>query len=176
MITQHKRNLTTVVLVLICGAGIARFVSLVRALPENDRGPSRTSIAAIWDVLKSEQAELQARLAAAGVDRVRRLRFDESAAVIVTYGGDGQPGAAGVDDNRDQIIDNALEIGAIKSDDQCLAPWQEAYQAGLQQDGTIAISRGTFVLDQDDAVEAIDQRFLLHGRNGNEAWTWMFVP
>lgn len=59
----------------------------------------------------------------ANVDRADVLRFDSDAIVYLAPGVDGQPGQAGKDDDFDGVADNAGEMGAVGSDDQCLAPW-----------------------------------------------------
>ncbi len=76
---------------------------------------------------------------------ILRQRFDVSAAVLLGPGADGAPGQAGMDDDFDGVVDNAGELGAVGSDDRCLAPWNVDYQAVAQQTGAITISRGAFV-------------------------------
>ena len=162
-----------VVVLLVCGTGLLRGAALSRTQSLDDR-PASESIAALSKDLVANSADLHSRLSEAGIARVDRLRFDDSAAVILTYGADNKPGQAAMDDNRDKIIDNAAEIGAVGSDDQCLAPWDPAYPKASQQDGTVAISRGTFIAVDNDS-SGVDDRFLLQGRSGNSDWTWMVV-
>ena len=58
--------------------------------------------------------------------RMVRLRYDADAALIVTVGPDGRPGAAGLDDGNNGVIDDRDEIGATESDDGLLALSPEA--------------------------------------------------
>lgn len=53
------------------------------------------------------------------VTRIEFQRFDPQAVVLIRPGPDRQPGAAGVDDDRNGIIDDRSELGATHSDDVC---------------------------------------------------------
>ena len=73
------------------------------------------------------------------------FRFDGTAAVIIDAGPDGQPGRKNADDNANGVVDDPREIGAVGSDDRCLAPSDEGYAEALQGDATVVISRGAMV-------------------------------
>ena len=174
--SRSQHDLTIIAVVLLCGAGMARAVALVRSFPAKDRGPSPESIADLSGALVENASDLQTKMADASVRKVERLRYDESAAVLLTCGDDGKPGQADLDDNLDRIVDNTLEMGATQSDDRCLAPWDDLYDQALMQNGTIPISRGTFVRGEKESGQAVDVRFLLHGQTGKHDWTWIVVP
>jgi hypothetical protein len=52
-----------------------------------------------------------------GVDRYVFQSYDTEARVVVGVGPDGKPGAAGVDDGNNGIVDDPDELGATRSDD-----------------------------------------------------------
>lgn len=169
-----RRKITSSVLLLVCLAGMLRIGSLVRphyppAVPDPD------SIRAIAQTLVSDSANLDPLLSAAGVRQVDRLHFDESAAVVLTCGVDQKPGQADRDDNFDQIVDDSRELGAVGSDDQCVAPWEPEYAAAVQQPGTSTISTGAFVSNGNEPGEH-ETRFVLSGRSGDDSWTWLVIP
>ncbi|MCS7468363.1 hypothetical protein NZK35_17055 [Stieleria sp. ICT_E10.1] len=71
--------------------------------------------------------------------------FADDVPILLTAGHDGLPGKADVDDNLDGIVDDRRETGAVGSDDECLGPADEGYQAALDFPGTLSISKGGFV-------------------------------
>ena len=74
-----------------------------------------------------------------------RFEFSADAMVILGVGHDGQPGRAGVDDNGNGMLDDPSELGAVGSDDECLAPSDEGYDVTFNQPHSIVISRGAFI-------------------------------
>ena len=82
---------------------------------------------------------------ALGIEESEPYCFSADAAIILGVGADGQPGRAGFDDNLDGTIDDPREIGAVGSDDRCLAPADSGYDEMLSAPGTITISRGSVV-------------------------------
>ena len=109
---------------------------------------------------------------------VTPLYLDRDANVLLTPGADVAPGQVGLDDDRDGVIDNASEMGAVGSDDQCVAPWSDDYPAALANPDSIVISKGAFVKDApaDDNGQAGDQRFLVQTENDDVSWTWTVIP
>ena len=69
----------------------------------------------------------------------------QQAEVLLGVGADGQPGIAGVDDNVNEVIDDRSEMGAVGSDDECLAPADVGYSDMKAHPNSLVISRGTFV-------------------------------
>jgi hypothetical protein len=133
-----------------------------------------------WSVDAADRLSAADRLAAAS--SIQRHVFDADAAVLLVPGDDGLPGQAGRDDDFDGVIDNQSEMGAVGSDDLCLAPWNHGYQVALQSGQAVVISRGTFVGDgytspkqaasfQADAAT----RLLIQGRDGDQAWSRMMI-
>ncbi len=136
---KSSRALTAIVCSLICVAGLARAGSLI--WPHyGGRQPSPDAIQAVTQALVTDAINLNELLSQTGIDRVERQQFDDSAAVLSACGVDGQPGQAGQDDNLDGIADNAAELGAVRSDDQCVAPWESGYKAARAQACTSTIS------------------------------------
>lgn len=70
--------------------------------------------------------------------------FDPGAPILVTGGGDGQPGIAGVDDNGVGGVDDDGEIGWDGTDDDILSPADPGYGAALAAGATVA-STGEYV-------------------------------
>ena len=119
---------------------------------------------------------------ASGVFRVERQVFDPDAKVILAVGADSLPGQAGFDDNFNGVVDDRGEMGAVGSDDLCLAPWNAQYQdwADCGND-VVVISRGAFVpIQQSGHVNSNQEtRFLLYGRSGEKSsrvWTRLVLP
>lgn len=157
------RQLPIIVIVAVCVVAIARLWTLTAA-----RQPQVTPI----ELASSQwQSDPVAQLSARGIE-VDRLVFDDSAAVLLTLGPDGKPGQADGDDNRDGVVDDAAEIGAVGSDDQCLAPWDREYAAARQQGGSVVISRGTFRRSEDDDDPGREFRFLLQSPDQS----WIVIP
>jgi hypothetical protein len=71
--------------------------------------------------------------------------FDPDAAIVLSVGPDRAPGRAEFDDNVDGVVDERREMGAVGSDDTCLAPSDEGYPAAIDDPDSIVISRGGFV-------------------------------
>ncbi len=169
-----RPKIASFIVLLVCLAGVLRIGSLVRphyppAVPDPD------SIQAIARALVTDSANLDPLLSAAGVRRVDRLRFDGAAAVVLTCGVDRKPGQADRDDNFDQIVDDSRELGAVGSDDQCVAPWEPEYAAAVQQPGTSTISTGAFVSNGNEPDEH-ETRFVLSGPSGDDSWSWLVIP
>ena len=80
-----------------------------------------------------------------GIESVQIQVFDPNVPVLLGPGKDGAPGRLGFDDNFNGDLDDQQEIGAVGSDDTCLAPWNKEYQPTLEHDQAVTISRGTFV-------------------------------
>ena len=97
---------------------------------------------------------------------------DPRAQIILGYGADKQPGRAGLDDNFDRKLDNDLELGAIGSDDVCLAPWQSDYATTRQLPGTRVIGIGEYVKATEPPDDTdVPTRWLLSGYD----WTWLVI-
>lgn len=107
----------------------------------------------------------------------QQLVFDEAASVLLGPGPDGAPGVAGVDDGMppDGRVDNLAELGAMDSDDQCVAPWEESYESMIGKPFVVTISRGTFVPVQEAKADR-ETRFIAHGGTGNDRWSWIVIP
>lgn len=88
-------------------------------------------------------------LAEVASDPARGFCFSPAAAVGLGVGEDGQPGIAGWDDNRNGVVDDVHETGAVPSDDRCLAPTDPGYAELMAADGTVIISRGAFIACDD---------------------------
>ena len=78
--------------------------------------------------------------------------FDDDAPVLLGVGDDGAPGIAGEDDNRNGVVDERREHGAVGSDDVCLAPQDAEYAKVQEHPDTIVISRGAFVRCQESVA------------------------
>lgn len=76
------------------------------------------------------------------------FRYSDLAEIILGFGKDAQPGQAGLDDNRNGIIDDRNEIGAVGSDDVCLAPADHGYDQMHADPNTIVISHGAYVVGE----------------------------
>ena len=96
-------------------------------------------------------------------DAIRPLCFDADAAIVLSVGADGQPGRRNQDDNRNGVVDDSGEIGAVGSDDRCAGPLDEGYDAMSADPHSIVISRGGFV-ECDDGQPAT--RYL------TDQWGW----
>ena len=79
------------------------------------------------------------------VDRVRVQRFDPDAAVVLTAGEDGAFGRRNIDDDFNGVVDDASELGAMRSDDRCLAPTDPGYPSDWHASETRVIQRGAYV-------------------------------
>lgn len=77
--------------------------------------------------------------------------FDPQAAVLLTTGPDLAPGRAGEDDDLNGIVDDRAEMGAVPSDDQCIAPADPGYRDAAKQPQSMTVSRGAFVPCNDNA-------------------------
>ncbi len=71
--------------------------------------------------------------------RIEVHAWDTNAAVYVTVGADGGPGAVEVDDDGNGIVDDRRELGATGSDDQVLTPDDAGYDAAASGAVTVAI-------------------------------------
>ena len=135
-----RRILTVIAASLIVAGALFRFMSL-----QADNRAARN--------------QLQNNLDSASFNAAR-LRFDPMAEVIIAVGDDGAPGQVDLDDDFDGLVDNASEMGAVGSDDICLAPWQPGYnqsQSGPAE-SFVVISRGEFVVDTSDDVDTVDDK------------------
>ena len=105
----------------------------------------------------------------------QRLVFDSEAAVILTVGPDGAPGIAGKDEGfpPNGVIDDRSELGAVGSDDVCLAPWNAGYAEAVTDPNSAVASRGSFraVDDFDPSDTANGQRWIVE----SDHRTWMIV-
>jgi len=84
---------------------------------------------------------------------IRFSVWDENAIVYVTAGGDAEPGAAGVDDDGNAVVDDRGEMGATGTDDRVLTPGDVGYEdaeAGLVM--ATVLSRGAMRKVVGDAV------------------------
>lgn len=112
----------------------------------------------------------------ANVDRADVLRFDSDAIVYLAPGVDGQPGQAGKDDDFDGVADNAGEMGAVGSDDQCLAPWSDDYTTVSNIEKAVPISNGAFVVVPDAVDSDASERFIVYANVADYQWAWMIIP
>jgi hypothetical protein len=142
-------GLATVVLLVLTAGVLARGWKLVR-------GVERTKLAAV------DRPALLERLTTRGdeLPGAASFCFGDDVPVVLGNGPDGEPGQAEFDDNLDGVIDDRGEIGAVGSDDVCLAPADRGYAAALRDPQSFIISSGAF-LPCDDAAEA--DRFLVDG-------------
>ncbi len=111
------------------------------------------------------------------VDRavVQTLRFDPNAWVVVTNGGDGQPGKADVDDDFNGVVDDASERGAFGSDDQCEVLSVDATVSPTTDPAISVLSRGGFVPVQDPQrlqSEDSPRRLIVSGEASGKSWTF----
>ena len=96
---------------------------------------------------------------------VTYLQFDPEALVILGPGADGLPGRAGVDDQLNGQVDEVSEMGAVGSDDVCLAPWQTGYAELKEQPGAVAISKGSYLpTDSQNAASRVVVRGTSDGK------------
>ena len=100
--------------------------------------------------------------------------FDPSAEVVLGPGDDLRPGKASVDDDADGVVDNSSELGAMYSDDVCLAPTDDGYSRALASDACKVISRGAYVLDNGKSDDR-PSRLVLSGRANGRDWQRMVV-
>lgn len=118
-------------------------------------------------------SSLDPRLMELGVDRIELERFDPQALVVIRPGADGKPGTAGIDDNGDGIVDNRIELGATRSDDQCVVV---AAGDTVSTDPTrLVLQRGAFA-PETSAAES-DQpprrRAIVIGHSDKEPWSFL---
>lgn len=135
-------------LVLLIGV-VVRAVS-VASVPRVDFGPGGRDRGDVIERIRS---------AALGDAMVRPFGLNLDANVVLGVGDDGQPGQAGVNDNADASLDDPGELGAVGSDDVCLAPSDPGYQAVADAPQSIVISKGAFVETNADAAS----RYLVDG-------------
>ena len=112
----------------------------------------------------------------ANVDRTDALHFDPNAIVYLVPGIDGQPGQADKDDNFDGVVDNVGEMGAVGSDDQCLAPWSDNYTNVSTIEKAVPISNGVFVVVPDAVDSDASERFIVYANVADYQWAWMIIP
>jgi hypothetical protein len=111
-----------------------------------------------------------------GLHSVEPFVFDPTAAVLLCPGVDARPGIADVDDDADGVVDNASELGAMYSDDVCLAPSDDGYEQALQSEPCKVISRGAYVAQE--ANESLDERpsrLVLSGECDGRRWERLVV-
>ncbi len=118
-----------------------------------------------------------------GIQAIRKQVFDPDAVVLLHVGDDGCPGRKNWDDDQDGAIDDSSEMGAYKSDDQCLASWQPGYAAVAKHPSSKVIYKGTFVdagtVSADEIIAILNDpvpqdqstRFIVHGESDGVAWT-----
>ena len=105
-------------------------------------------------------------------------QFDPTADVLLTSGQDQMPGRRGIDDDFDDVVDNASELGAFLSDDECLAPTDAGYDTAPQQPFVRVISRGAFVpaplmvVPDPAAADAPPRRIVVHGQRRSDVFVW----
>lgn len=86
-------------------------------------------------------------------ERLEVWVWDAQVPVYVTAGADGAPGIAGVDDDRDGVIDDLGELGASGSDDRVVAPGDAGYEeAAAGEIIARVIDRGALVPVADSLV------------------------
>ena len=108
-----------------------------------------------------------------GVDRIEVERFDPQALGVIRPGADGVPGAGGIDDNGDGIVDNRIELGATRSDDQCVVVPPGDHVATTQP--RLVLQRGAFAPE----IPALRsdhhprRRAIVIGKSGKEAWSFL---
>ncbi|MCA9139472.1 MAG: hypothetical protein KDB00_22015 [Planctomycetales bacterium] len=76
------------------------------------------------------------------------LCYSPTAAIVLGVGRDGKPGRKNKDDNRNGVIDDRGELGAVGSDDRCAGPLDDGYDLMLNDPNSFAISTGTYVVCQ----------------------------
>ncbi|KAA5540690.1 hypothetical protein FYK55_20070 [Roseiconus nitratireducens] len=149
------RRSTLIAVWTVLGIGvIARVVSLASLSDQPptesfDRAPVLTQI----ERLESQRGDAAGPLRVGeasylgqrGVEQVERFVFAADAAIVLGPGQDGEPGQAGIDDNLNEVVDDPGEMGAVGSDDTCLAPADPGYDAASENQGALVISRGGFV-------------------------------
>ncbi|QDT09472.1 hypothetical protein [Planctomycetes bacterium K23_9] len=119
---------------------------------------------------------------------ITQLSFDPNAIVLLAPGPDELPGQAELDDDFDGVIDNRAEMGAVGSDDVCLAPWNPGYQAAADRGDAVEISRGAFVDDGPVSVgkaaangvslspgQSDHRRLLITGTTRGRTWSRMIM-
>lgn len=144
--------------------------------PLNELQSVRDAILADWNAAEWSDATYRVvitrPLAEAGVTGITFERFDSTAWVVIRAGPDRQPGAAGVDDNADGVVDNQSELGATGSDDVCLV---QSADDSLQDtdEPLLLLQKGAFV--PATATELRDHpgqyRAVVTGRTGNDNWS-----
>ena len=183
--TLNTRAVVFACLVLACARGYS-LLAEPHAIGDGHVG----LIADAWRA--GDAGRLEQALLDAGVQRVQVQRFDDQATVRLGPGPDGQPGQADGDDNFNGVTDDVSEMGAVGSDDVCLAPWATAdwnssEVAKLNNDQAVTIARGAFVTaaqwsrdDDDDVQELLNHtspgmRLLILGRSGPSDWSRLIV-
>ena len=119
-------------------------------------------------------SSLDPQLVELGVQRIVVQRFDPTALVMIRAGADGQPGVAGVDDNGDGIVDNRSELGATRSDDECVViAGEERIPSG---EPTLVLQQGAFVPANDASPPPDSQRparAVVSGKSGQNSWSFL---
>ena len=106
-----------------------------------------------------------------GLQSAERWVLDPSATVLLCGGLDARPGKADVDDDADGVVDNASELGAMYSDDVCLAPTDHGYTYALQSEACKVISRGAYVAENAKKTRKEQpHRIKLIGQQGGKRW------
>lgn len=189
----RERNVTFGMLVLVGGlvglAAVFRCWTLVTAPSQPAELTAARSAVQQWladtspppinDEGNIPASSLDPQLRALGVDRVEIQQFDPKALVVIRGGADGQPGVAGVDDNGDGLIDNRSELGATRSDDECVVvPSARDASVGIEeaeQEVTLVLQRGAFVPVTDPAElrTTKSRRAAVFGQSGGRPWSFV---
>lgn len=129
------RIVITLLIIAGCGARLTMLAGGRESLPD--------TAALDREALTQEIADTS-RADANADDAVRPLCYSPVAAIILGVGPDDSPGRANFDDNRNGVVDDRGEMGAVGSDDRCAGPLDDGYDQMLSDPNTIAISTGTF--------------------------------
>ena len=139
-------------------------------------GPKPTELRSMVDEPLAGSVSLSdhPEIVRSGIDSVSLEFFDPRAAVRLTPGEDEQPGHAGIDDDVDGVVDNRSELGAMYSDDRCLAPSDAGYDEALSDARCVTITRGAYVpVDKNPESSGKRFRYVLKGTDRGQPWERM---
>lgn len=137
---------------------VSQWLASVSPLPADSKGVISDS-------------ELDPKLATLGVTRIEFQSFDPQALVVIRPGADGQPGVAGVDDNGDALVDNRLELGATRSDDQCVVISPDDNVA--ENEMMLVLQRGAYVLSNTSNGSGHRPRAVVFGESIDSPWSFI---
>ena len=138
--------------------------------------PNRELASAMGGLIDRGDVSLANLAGVANVDRAEALRFDPDAIIYLAPGVDGQPGQADKDDDLNGVADNVGEMGAVGSDDKCLAPWSDNYANVSTIEKAVPINNGAFVVVPDADESDANERFIVYANVADNQWAWMIIP